>query len=1263
MESQDDAVAGDGTLDPAAVADSAANQIEGPLASNLLMPVELDPSPHGDSGNAPSQSERPDALSMPIDSQADYEPPLSARALLIEATVPDAMLRTPVPPSTPPKENRPSRPVSARSIGSHHSQGQQQKALSDDRPARTEVDSNETGISTDGHSKAKRASTKNPAKPQFDVRYERLKRERDMLRKKEQHSVVKTKEYIIGELDLINEKQRRRLARAQAASDSKPGASASLKSNGKYLEIPNLLDGFFMLNKAPADDPEEVYSLDVCAMDLSYVIEDDLSLFRNLHTLKAGENKLPVSRLGGLPSLKELIVPCNNVSDLDLESGGKFPLLERLDLSFNKVTQASIIVLATFPSLKHLDLTGNKLRSLPPECAKLENWKDRVIELLLPAQVAAMDAYLALNHASKAIQPELSPLAPIPEQRHVVDTFKSGDLQEAGDQPKFSGTTQQASNGPHQAGDGEQRTSYTVSLDNDSQSRISDVSNGAAGAPRTKETLQDQPQGPDGVHLSSKDPRLSQSRKVQAEATAPLGADATPSQEHCVDSASHLPEARLSASAANIDQSADPMGHVGAPELHIPEHAIDESKMALLMDRLDIATSRGGFPALEVLVLEKNRLSNPDTIHTLGKLPRLRILNLSHNRFASFAFLAPASDDIPNGSNNALEKYQGFLNLEELHITHNRISEPDGLMGIIWLPHLRRVYIEGNPVMKKSGGSIALQHDKEHGHLDNTDELIGYIDFNPFVLLPETYGISICDPVFQAPPSVLENTIYSLAPQHSGGFRLKYHKRSKFTGKILKGKAGAIFHARGLDEPLKHRVEELKLTTHGRLRREYKYTEDDIRGMIKAGRIMELKEIQQVLDRQRLDSDQDPDQDGAEPGSFDSFDQPAEPSELPRPESAAADGLHYNPEAKDSTFLTGVHITGSLGPDPRDSTKPADLSGTGTGMGTDTVPHGDVVPPSEYSSEPSDVESEPYSETESEEDTVPLPTGIQAATRALRHALANPISYWRVVEATYARPTFASKKRLREVLPRYLLSSETEKFHPPPIHAMTAPLKTPAWVKGRKVAASAEAFDEPLKPAPPSEPRGSAGGRSITSGTTGRSSGPVNTDWTDLPRSRSSVSTITYELQRKHRHVKMLTTEEQREVSRKLNDRGTVVYEARRDKAQPSIYYPPTLPRTRGYKRDRQGRDEFKEMREMMSSVDERLMLIETNLATVLGNNKLIKHLPQSKKLLDEVQQEYDRIERMYAQNAKQTMRMANRFKLGSKASPGTKEPASPAPV
>ncbi|KAJ1547242.1 X-ray radiation resistance-associated protein 1, partial [Cladochytrium tenue] len=184
-----------------------------------------------------------------------------------------------------------------------------------------------------------------------------------------------------------------------------PAPLAWKRRNGKYIEVPQLLDGFRLLNSAQASDPDDVYFADVTNQDLRYVVEDDLTMFGRLHTLRAGENPgLPLARVGALPALARLASPMCAVKDLDLDCEGRFEKLEELDLSYNSASAAALLVLSTLPRLRSLDLTANELTTLPERLAGLgAGWRDAVIELLLPPQdVAMLDETLALMGAEGA---------------------------------------------------------------------------------------------------------------------------------------------------------------------------------------------------------------------------------------------------------------------------------------------------------------------------------------------------------------------------------------------------------------------------------------------------------------------------------------------------------------------------------------------------------------------------------------------------------------------------------------------------------------------------------------------------------------------------------------------------------------------------------------------------------------------------------------------------------------------------------------------
>jgi len=90
---------------------------------------------------------------------------------------------------------------------------------------------------------------------------------------------------------------------------------------------------------------------------------------------------------------------------------------------------------------------------------------------------------------------------------------------------------------------------------------------------------------------------------------------------------------------------------------------------------------------------------------------RLQILNINKNKFKSFLCFYPTVSEPTNSNNSSRastsygilgnKKYDGFRKLEELSFTFNKIDNLEALMGIVWLPKLKRIYLEGNPVIRK----------------------------------------------------------------------------------------------------------------------------------------------------------------------------------------------------------------------------------------------------------------------------------------------------------------------------------------------------------------------------------------------------------------------------------------------------------------------------------------------------------------------------------------------------------------------------------
>ncbi|TPX72153.1 hypothetical protein SpCBS45565_g00525 [Spizellomyces sp. 'palustris'] len=918
------------------------------------------------------------------------------------------------------------------------------------------------------------------------------------------------------------------------------------KRRGKYIEIPHVLDGFFMLNKAPADDPENVYHLDVSSHQLRHVIEDDLTMFTNLASLQCGENELPFAKLGVLPELRRLVMPCNSVQDLDLEVEGRFLLCEEIDLSYNALTHAGVIVLATLPNLRRLDLSSNNLRSLPVEIADMIRWRDRVIERILPKyQLDALETgFLEGNVAQHATPPPetttkeqtdssievSSEAAAIPAPMDTTGAAEPAADESAPVNTSSSDQDQQQQSpqesGMHRPSTQERLTvaedgALTVTLDNMDEGSIESLVEGEekqqeelADVPMDSEERQEQLEQcepPDDVERQEREP--GDDVPVQNPQSDP------PVIAEQIEAPATVPVEQSHSSEPPGDFQAAPVPDTVPPPEQREEHeqpVIVETPFVLTRPPFPVESPGGaGFKKLEVLILENNDLNTPDAFKILGALPNLRILDLTRNRIHTLSFLSHPTSQDDDQHTQQQHKYDGFYTLEELHLTHNLISTVEDLMGIVRLPRLEKVYLAGNPVMKRAAaGRLEI---KEDG-----GEVLGYVAFNPLKDLPALYNITVADPIYHATlaPLPLLPTQPTLAKLKNP---IKKPSASSFLSHIHRKNAPPAIQPGHNVAP--HTVSEvhtpLSAFATRRMRRGYRYTEEDVKKIIRRGRIPDIGELVEMSGRRERGTESDDEQD-------EEADISSNVEESPPEFQSSEHVLHYDPSANDPTFLTGVHITSTSNPQLPFSSSHLSFQSTSS--------------PPEY---PDSADSEP------DEDTSYLfPNTISASLRALRYALTSPSSYWRAIEKPYEHHTFSS---IRKHAQRHRK-----------ITALTSPKKSMGRWRG-------------------------------------------NEEATQEVRAQGVQGLIP----------------------------GLDTASVEGQNPLPRLHTPSAITSMQKYRAARKWRpkDEFAEMREVMERVDERIKVVEANLATLLKTPAPTGHLkliPQSRKLLQEVQHEYDRIERMY---------------------------------
>lgn len=261
--------------------------------------------------------------------------------------------------------------------------------------------------------------------------------------------------------------------------------------------------------------------------------------------------------------------------------------------------------------------------------------------------------------------------------------------------------------------------------------------------------------------------------------------------------------------------------------------------------------------------------------------------------------------------------------------------------------------------------------------------VIGYIPFNPLRDLPAQYNITVADPVYHTPHVLvpIKSTANSAA---TSAIQRQLQKPKATHSKFLshlnrKNGPPAIPAAHIVASYTVAEVRDKKEAVEMRnMKRAYRYTEEDLKEIVKTGRIPDVEELIQLAERRAIMNEEkkakvDKDADESVPDGQ-NLELSSKPDSHPT--------LHYDPTASDPTFITGVHITD----------KPIQQS-------------------SSFMSTPPRSPSPIDYEMEDEVESFPLPKTLPASLRALRHALTH--SSPTALLKPYAHPTFSfSRKRI-----------------------------------------------------------------------------------------------------------------------------------------------------------------------------------------------------------------------------------------------------------
>ncbi|KAJ3238469.1 hypothetical protein HDU81_007738 [Chytriomyces hyalinus] len=1104
------------------------------------------------------------------------------------------------------------------------------------------------------------------------------------------------------------------------------------------IQVPFMLDGVVMLHKANVTEPLDVFLLDISNSSLRFVIPDELSLFTNLHTLRAGENVLPFAKLGAISSLRKLSLPFNEISDLDLEVDGLFLLLEQLDLSYNHITPAALIVLSTLPVLKFLDLTANKISSLPIQLVRdMANWREKVIELLLPKHVAMLDATLMHEFSRDWTIPEV--LEGVVIQPVVHDAMR-----------KFL-------EGVGETGGGHSK----------SQSEHVDLVDGTKKDAEVLAEPKPLPPPPE-EKMPQPEEAAAQNFWAMPPPPGPIAFEALESlvlernQLHSVESLQilgRLPSLKNLNLNHNRIQSFEFLSEHQKNDSHSPPPPFLIEKYA-------------GFPCLEELRIAFNKIDSVQGILSVVWMPVLQSVWIEGNPvFAKNGkcVVTPPKERNTGKPTDGIVSYSECDPLKLLPRVYNI-----QIQDLVFQPHhsvLEDTYYALAPVRK--AGLPALRRIIRH-----TQEASKVTTF-------------------------VHEVTEAVAPTAE---ELKERRREfKLTDDEVKEtvRAGRVLTLKELKRIRKREEQEARAYEQRREDEKRFYEEEIERERRKMKELMEKDE--EAKKKQLLEGNagtvMQPDiveEDQAEVQVNGQTD-----SEVSKGQAPVE--IRYDPNSQDATFLTGVHITGG---NPSQEIEPSVIEAQA------------IEPPISLPEEAERSTQEPYehqqsnsqaetktaafpdfiSESESFGDTSSdsissfgcperialrlqkhgvgkglrvdiaanhaFPKCIQASIRALRHAVTNPVSYWRVVEDSYAKPTFAHAVRVKDAVAeaaaagkaaeqkrglkskrldseqddyKQLIaghrgfddsSTEREKAKPP---ASATISETSSVADARQIPESGNISPSntmwsvaAAKFRTEREAAVAAANRAAKNvGTTAKMAGDakvakaVTTNVkADLPHEQGvfleeDAVMLAQKLgkeQLRHRITVMNESENETDLaddantsnppggSEKTSHTSQVAADAHKselikrlererqqeqerllersdseeeDSAGMSLLRPVSnytftdlqrkiasntpgaaaaLAKLRASeykakqlvkekkqaeaKRKGRPKDEFDEMKEMMKMMDSKIATIESNLAAVLKSDIMQKHVPQSRKLIDEVQAEYKRLEKMYSDSA-----------------------------
>jgi len=130
-----------------------------------------------------------------------------------------------------------------------------------------------------------------------------------------------------------------------------------------------ILSGYYIIKHFHCNDPLDICHINICSEDLHSSDHEDFSLFTNVISIEANDNRLALETFSTFNNLETLELQLNSIKCLHL-SHMHFNTLNNLDLSYNNLNESSLLELGKLRNLSKLTVRACGFKFLPAEMSR-----------------------------------------------------------------------------------------------------------------------------------------------------------------------------------------------------------------------------------------------------------------------------------------------------------------------------------------------------------------------------------------------------------------------------------------------------------------------------------------------------------------------------------------------------------------------------------------------------------------------------------------------------------------------------------------------------------------------------------------------------------------------------------------------------------------------------------------------------------------------------------------------------------------------------